>query len=271
MIAVIIIRAVRNRHRPQYSLRRFTVMIVVAGCGVMGGMHWYMNASKLAREKAEYPVALARYKEAYDSEKPAHEVTISKPFYMGKFEVTQEQYQQVMSTNPSRFKGANMPVELVSWDEAQEFCRKAITKGTFVLRLPTEAEWEYACRAGTRSRFHSGDVESDLARVAWYDKNSGNQVHPVGQKEANALGLHDMHGNVWEWCEDEWQDDYQGAPNDGSPWVDKPRAPTRVLRGGGWLFYPRDCRSAFRYSSETDDRYVDFGFRVVLVVSSRTP
>jgi formylglycine-generating enzyme required for sulfatase activity len=263
MIAVIIIRAVRERHPPQYSLRRFIVMIFVMGCGVMGGMHWYTYADKLAKEKAEYPAAEARYQEAEDWEKPAHEVTIGKPFYMGKFEVTQEQYQQVMGANPSRFKGAKLPVEMVSWDDAREFCNRASAKCGLTLRLPSEAEWEYACRAGTRTNYHSGDTAADLARAAWYDKNSGGTTHPVGQKEANVFGLHDMHGNVWEWCEDDWHENYQSGPTDGQAWVETPRQYGRVLRGGDWGIRPGHCRSADRIRDPPDGRSDHYGFRVV--------
>ena len=263
MIAVIIIRAVRERHPPQYSLRRFIVMILVMGCGVMGGMHWYTYADKLAKEKAEYPAAVARYNQANDWEKPAHEVTIRKPFYMGKFEVTQEQYQQVMGSNPSRFKGAQRPVEMAFWDDAKEFCKRASEKCGFVLRLPSEAEWEYACRAGTRTNYHSGDTEADLARAAWYGNNSGGTTHPVGQKVANAFGLHDMHGNVWEWCEDDGHENYQGAPKDGQAWINTPRGGSRVLRGGDWDLHPGYCRSAHRGGDLPDSRYGHYGFRVV--------
>jgi formylglycine-generating enzyme required for sulfatase activity len=230
-----------------------------------------MTASKLAREKAEYQVALARYTEAWDPEKPAHEVTIRKPFYLGKFEATQEQYQQVMGANPSFLKSANLPVEEVSWDDAKEFCKRASAKCGLTLRLPSEAEWEYACRAGTRSRFHSGDADSDLARVAWYGANSGGTTHPVGKKDSNTFGLHDMHGNVWEWCEDDGHGNYQGAPNDGSAWVDKQRGAFRVLRGGSWDVGPGSCRSAYRIDIPPGSRSDRVGFRVVLVDSSRTP
>jgi formylglycine-generating enzyme required for sulfatase activity len=132
-----------------------------------------------------------------DFEKPLHTVKITKGFYMGAFEVTQGQYQQVMGTNPSYFKGANLPVEQVSWDDAVEFCKKLSQKEGKTYRLPTEAEWEYACRAGTTTKFSFGDDESQLGEYAWYGKNSGMKTHPVGKKKPNAWGLFDMHGNVW--------------------------------------------------------------------------
>jgi formylglycine-generating enzyme required for sulfatase activity len=163
-----------------------------------------------------------------------HEVTISKPFYMGVTEVTQAQYEAVMGTNPSDFKGATNPVEIVSWNDAAEFCKKLSEKTRQAVRLPTEAEWEYACRAGTQTAFSFGDDPSALGDYAWWAKNSAKTTHPVGQKKPNAWGLYDMHGNVWEWCAD-W---YEAYPK-GS--VTDPSGPAigdrRVLRGGSWYDY----------------------------------
>jgi formylglycine-generating enzyme required for sulfatase activity len=189
-----------------------------------------------------------------------HEVSITKPFYMGKCEVTQEQYEAVMGNNPSRFKGAKNPVEQVTWNDAQEFCRKLSQKTGKTVRLPTEAEWEYACRAGTKTRFYSGDNDSDLDGVAWYGPNSGGKTNPVGGKKPNAWGLYDMHGNVWEWCQD-W---YGSYPKES---VQDPEGPgnggSRVVRGGAWSNNPGYCRSAGRSGSHPDDRGINFGFRVV--------
>ncbi len=201
--------------------------------------------------------------DAYQNEKPQHQVKLNS-FAIGKYPVTQAQYQAVMGTNPSYFKNnPQNPVEMVSWDDAQAFCQKLsqITGKTY--RLPTEAEWEYACRAGTTTRFYFGDDASQLGDYAWYIGNSQKTTHPVGQKKPNAWGLYDMSGNVWEWCEDNWHDNYIGAPTDGSAWIEN-GDDYQIVRGGSWYYYPPDCRSAVRYYGRR--RVVnDFnlGFRVV--------
>jgi len=190
-----------------------------------------------------------------------HEVTISKPFYMGKYEVTQEQYEAITGTNPSTSKGAKNPVEIVSWDDAQEFCKKVSAKTGKTVRLPTEAEWEFACRAGTTTTYYTGDTEADLNLAAWYNHNSNGTTHPVGQKEPNAWGLYDMHGNVFEWCQD-WYGEYPaGAATDPKGAAN---GQFRVLRGGSWNINPRNCRSANRIRVTPDSRNSFSGFRVVL-------
>ncbi|GIW90010.1 MAG: hypothetical protein KatS3mg109_0442 [Pirellulaceae bacterium] len=201
--------------------------------------------------------------DAYPDEKPQHRVRIYRPFYLAVTEVTQEQYQQVMGTNPSYFQGApKRPVENVSWNDAVEFCRRLSQKEGKEYRLPTEAEWEYACRAGSTTRWSFGNDASELGEYAWYGGNSGGTTHPVGQKKPNAWGLYDMHGNVWEWCAD-WYDEvyYRTSPLDDPKGPDSGRF--RVLRGGSWVYHrPGTFRCAFRYNGRPDLRYDAGGFRV---------
>ncbi|MCK6466388.1 MAG: formylglycine-generating enzyme family protein [Phycisphaerae bacterium] len=192
-------------------------------------------------------------------EKPMRSVRISKPFYLGKTEVTQAQWKAVMGNDPSFFKGDDLPVEQVSWDDAREFCRKLSLKVRREIRLPTEAEWEYACRAGGTGKWCFGDREFDLQDYAWYGDNAGGKTHPVGTRKPNAWGLYDMHGNVWEWCQD-WYGTYAtGSMTDpGGPGTGE----GRVLRGGSWLDPPSRLRSAFRIRYAPDNRYFNGGFRV---------
>ncbi|MBJ7900338.1 MAG: SUMF1/EgtB/PvdO family nonheme iron enzyme [Cyanobacteria bacterium RI_101] len=200
----------------------------------------------------------------HNNEKPPHQVIIQE-FYLGKYPVTQEQWQAVMGNNPSKFSdNPQNPVEQVSWNDCQEFCQKLSQMTDKTYRLPSEAEWEYACRAGTQTRYYFGDNENQLGDYAWYKRNSASKTHPVGQKKPNFWGLYDMHGNVWEWCEDDWNNDYQGAPTDGSVWIGN-YSQNRVIRGGSWDPFPSYCRSASRYSDVLDSRYFNIGFRVVCV------
>lgn len=192
-----------------------------------------------------------------------HKVTITKSFYLQSTEVTQRQWREIMGSNPSRFKdcGDNCPVEQVSWDDAQEFIVKLNEReGTDKYRVPTEAEWEYACRAGSTTKFCFGDDETKLSAHAWYYDNSGPRFHPVGQKKPNAWGLYDVHGNVREWC----QDRYGFYPS--SPVTD-PTGPSsgtfrRVFRGGSWGGYAGLCRSALRRWGDPGGPAYDLGFRV---------
>ncbi|NEP30378.1 formylglycine-generating enzyme family protein [Moorena sp. SIO3B2] len=212
-------------------------------------------------------------------EGPQHQVNV-KQFWMGKFPVTQQQWQAVLgdpnktikedSQNPSHFKGAQLPVEMVSWKDAKKFCTalNAKLKGQLKgrkFRLPSEAEWEYACRAGPTTRFYYGDDQSILGNYAWYNGNSDRQTHPVGQKIPNNWKLYDMIGNVWEWCEDTWHNNYEGAPIDGSAWDDKSdnNNDYRLLRGGSWHYNSRYCRCAYRNDNSPAYGSNDLGFRVV--------
>ena len=206
----------------------------------------------------------------YDDEGPQHRVRIAKPFYMGKYQVTQAQWKAVMGNNPSGFKGDDRPVENVSWHDCREFCGKLSERVGREVRLPSEAEWEYACRAGTTTPFYFGaNVSTDQAN---YDGNypyAGGpkgayrkETTPVGTFPGNAFGLFDMHGNVWEWCEDVWHNDYTGAPSDGTAWVTGGDQRRRVLRGGAWPNSEFYLRSSFRLRYSPDFRLGDMGFRV---------
>ena len=206
---------------------------------------------------------------ATEIEQPVHEVCL-QGFWMGKYEVTQVQWQTVMGNNPAYFKGEDRPVESISWNDAQEFVSNlnvaVETRGRASLqfRLPSEAEWEYAARAGTQTAYSFGDDPNQLGEYAWFDGNSGVETHPVGQKRPNAFGLYDMHGNVWEWVADTCYKNYDGAPTDGSAWGSLGDGKPRVLRGGGWYYSPNDCRSAYRYWNPPDFRNYFFGLRVVV-------
>ena len=220
-----------------------------------------------------------------DSESPQHQVKV-QPFFMSKVTVTQAQWKAVallpkmnleLDTNPSKFRGNDRPVEQVTWAEAIEFCDRLFKQTGKIYRLPSEAEWEYACRAGTTTPFHFGEtIATDLAN---YD---GNYIYGAGVKgryrretiavgsfPPNAFGLYDMHGNVWEWCSDCWHADYQGAPSDGTAWTDEKNTHKRRLRGGSWYVAPGYCRSAKRggsnLNSHPNSRHDVIGFRVVCI------
>jgi len=196
------------------------------------------------------------------NEKPVHRVTFAKPFALGKTEVTQGQWIAIMGSNPSHFSacGDNCPVEQVSWNDAQAFIQKLSTKTGKQYRLPSEAEWEYACRAGSQQEYCGSD---NADSVSWNSFNSGsflfNTPHPVATKKPNSLGLYDMSGNVWEWVEDSYRDTYEGAPTDGSAWGD---GSVRVLRGGSWGYDPKFSRAAARAKFSSTYRYFSYGFRL---------
>ena len=185
----------------------------------------------------------------YKNEKPVHKVKIEKAFYLGKYLVTQKQWTDIMEINPSKFKGDENPVDRISWDSAQEFIKKLNEKeGTDKYRLPSEAEWEYACRAGTTTRYSFGDDESEMDEYGYCD-NLDIGSHPVGQKKQNPWRLYDMHGNVWEWMQDKYHDTYEGAPEEGNAREDDSDSfkTMRVLRGGSWQTSSVGCRSSSRF------------------------
>jgi formylglycine-generating enzyme required for sulfatase activity len=213
-------------------------------------------------------------KDRTDSEGPQHEVTISKPFYMGIYEVTQEQYEAVTGKNPSEFEGKQNPVDSVSWDNAAEFCEKLSQKTGRSVRLPTEAQWEYACRAGSTARFFFGDDESKLGDYAWYAKNSGGRTHPVGQKKPNAFGLYDMYGNLWEWCFDRYADSYTPAGSAGADAQNvDPQGPSsgkeRVLRGRCWFDPPGGWWTTTRHGISPGMGSHHRGFRLAVEVKEK--
>ncbi|MGH9766312.1 MAG: SUMF1/EgtB/PvdO family nonheme iron enzyme [Blastocatellia bacterium] len=216
-------------------------------------------------------------------EGPQHRVSVSA-FYMGRYEISQAQWKAVMGSNPSSFTGDDLPAEMVSWNDAKAFREKLGQMTGKPYRLPSEAEWEYACRAGTagdyagdlpaKSQFGDDDFAKFLAEkrhldgMAWYDNNSRSKTNPVGKKRPNAFKLYDMHGNVWEWCEDVWHDGYGGQhgnpPGDGRAWLTGGEQNLRALRGGSWNNDSQSVRSAYRDSGATSDRGSNIGFRVAV-------
>jgi formylglycine-generating enzyme required for sulfatase activity len=201
---------------------------------------------------------------AGNDEKPRHNVRISKPFYISAFEITQSQFESVTGNNPSKFRGSDKPVESVSWDEAVEFCNKLSQLEGGKYRLPTEAEWEYACRAGSSTTFYWGDSMDD--RYAWHAENSDNQTQPAGRKLPNSWGLYDMSGNVCEWCADWYGSDYYGMSGSLDP-QGPSTGKNRVIRGNAWNANPGILRTSFRLSTRPDNRSNSIGFRVVLEVA----
>ena len=196
--------------------------------------------------------------EAESDEKPAHQVTLSS-FSIGKYEVTQEEWEAVMGSNPSSFKGMKLPVEQVSWNDCQDFIRKLNQLTGKHFRLPTEAEWEYAARGGSKSRGYKYAGGNDLGNVAWYWDNSGSKTHEVGQKQPNELGLYDMSGNVWEWCQD-WYGSYSSTSQTNP--TGSSSGSSRVRRGGSWNCYAGNCRVSLRYYRTPGDRSSYLGLRL---------
>ncbi|MCC5617946.1 formylglycine-generating enzyme family protein, partial [Nostoc sp. CHAB 5836] len=194
-------------------------------------------------------------------------------FFMGKYEITQAQYQAIMGSNPSNFQGEKRPVEQVNWDDAVEFCKKLSQKTGKTYRLPSEAEWEYACRARTTTPFYFGEtITTDLVN---YNGNNPygsapkgeyrGQTTDVGKFPPNAFGLYDMHGNIWEWCQDVYNSNYQNAPKDGSAWLTVKNNNLKLLRGGSWVSFVWLCRSAARDRLARVNRSNNVGFRVMAV------
>jgi formylglycine-generating enzyme required for sulfatase activity len=205
------------------------------------------------------------------TEGPAHRVVMKRPFKIARYEVPQNLWQAVMGENPSRWQGKRNSVEMISYDDALEFCRRAteamrrenLIADDEVLRLPSEAEWEYAARAGTTSRYSFGDDAEELGNYGWFHGNAAGNDPPVGAKRPNAWKLYDVHGYLWEWCADRWHDDYRGAPRDGSAW-DEGDEKRRVLRGGSWKDPAERLTSTSRRAADATLRDDAVGLRAVL-------
>ncbi|HWY85465.1 MAG TPA: formylglycine-generating enzyme family protein [Gemmataceae bacterium] len=227
----------------------------------------------LTAGKGQYPAdfQMGSDQSEHADERPAHKVTFNRAFAMAKYEVTQELYFVVAGNNPARWKGARNSVEMVNWHEARDFCAKAtaelhklklIEQGAEI-RLPSEAEWEYACRAGTATSYSFGDNLEDLGKYCWYKQNAPGNDPPVGKKLPNEWGLFDMHGYVWEWCADSGHEDYKNAPVDGNPWI-APDSKERMIRGGSYADAADAVRSSSRRAVAAEFRSDTVGFRCVL-------
>ena len=255
LVLIVLIRARLRRRRPQFSLASLLVLTLVASVGVWGGVRW--------NEALKHP-------DRFICEHPTHAVTLTRPFYMGKYDVTQQQYEELTGLTPSTFKGKDKPVDTVSWDDAHVFCKKLTDQTGQNVRLPTEAEWEYACQAGSATTCNSGDNEAGLDKIAWYSANGNNTTHPVGQKNANNFGLYDLIGNLFQWCEDWYGEDYYGKSE-----AENPQGPAqgydRVMRGGSWDAGPLYCRPAYRGWNRPGYRRNGIGFRIVVTPAPRTP
>jgi formylglycine-generating enzyme required for sulfatase activity len=203
----------------------------------------------------------------HEDNESQHKVQLTKGFYLGETTITQEQWGEVMGENPSNFKGRKLPVENVSWNDCQQYINKLNKDAPerYKFALPTEAQWEYAARAGSTTAYCFGDAENKLGDYAWYSGNSGGETHEVGTKKPNVWGLYDMHGNVWEWCSD-WYGDYNGDATDPTG---ASSGSYRVYRGGGWCDLAVDCRSAYRCGNTPDYRIFILGVRVSLVPRGR--
>lgn len=205
--------------------------------------------------------------ETLGDEQPVHQVILSD-YYIGKYPVTQVLWKAVMGeeNNPFFFQGDRRPAERVSWEDTQVFLQKLNELTGKSYRLPTEAEWEYAARGGQKSRGYKYAGGNKLKEVGWYRENSHAETKAVGQKKPNELRLYDMSGNVYEWVEDQWHSNYEGAPSDGSAWVDREQVRYRVVRGGYWFNYAMHCRVAYRSQDDPTNRLIGLGFRLVLPI-----
>ena len=263
LLVVILRRAVRARRRPSFSLRGLLLLTLAASVMVYGAVRQPQSRAAWT----EFNAASARAVAVPADTKPAHAVTLTAPFYMGKYVVTQKQYRQIVPVNPSSQLGDDLPVDTISWVDAQRFGQLLSQKCNATIELPTEAQWEFACRAGTRTRFYTGDSSADLDAAGWRYSPTCRVVQPVGKKRPNAFGLYDMHGNIFEWCQD-WYDEayYTAAP------ITNPNGPEtgsdRVMRGGcaKYNFVLDGYRSDHRFHNDPDFRDSTTGFRIVMPV-----
>ena len=224
--------------------------------------------------KGRYPASftMGRQQGGRDNERPAHRVTFKHSFWVAKYEVPQNLWEAVMGSNPSRWKGPRNSVEMLSFDDAQTFCRKAtelmrtakLIRPDQTVRLPSEAEWEYVARAGTKTVYSFGDDAQDLDAYGWHTGNAAGNDPPVGAKKPNPWGLYDIHGYLWEWCLDTGRDNYQKAPKNGTPWLDGGDAKRRMLRGGGWKDKAERLSSSFRLAAPKELKDAGVGLRCVL-------
>jgi formylglycine-generating enzyme required for sulfatase activity len=268
---------------------------LTAICAVACGAMWVTSRSSIAAEPTGNEIALLKtfrdefveitpgrgvFPASFEmgsadgpaAERPAHRVTIARPFFMARYEVPQNLWQAVLDTDPSRWRGPRNSVEMLSWDDAVEFCRRATEKlraakligPKQVVRLPSEAEWEYAARAGSTTRYSFGDDVADLDAHAWSTRNAAGNDPPVGAKKPNAWQLFDMHGYLWEWCADTWHDNYAGAPTDGRAWTQGDDAAERVLRSGSWKDPAERLTSTYRRAAPRALKDDAVGLRCVL-------
>lgn len=227
--------------------------------------------------EGKFPASFTMGSTTLASEKPTRTVTFKNTFAIAKYEMTQELYETIMGKNPSRWKGPRNSVEMTNWNEATDFCRRVTAElrqrkllaADEVIRLPTEAEWEYGCRAGTTTAYSFGDEAAKLRDHAWFNENAKGEDPPVGRKKPNDWGLYDMHGYIWEWCQDSWHPNYEGAPSDGRAWMEKDST-ERVVRGGSWADGADACRCAYRHHVSADRRSDAIGFRCVKAKEARS-
>lgn len=267
----------QTNFKPQTNSVAPTVITEILPKGILLEMVKIPAGSFLMGTEEQEMIRLCKEYETdwFKNEMPQHRVNLQE-FYLGKYSVTQEQYQAIMGSNPSDFKdNPKNPVENVRWNDAQEFCQKLSHKTKKNYRLPSEAEWEYACRAGTTTAFYFGDtISTDQAN---YDGNYifgkgkkgvyREKTTPVGSFPPNKFGLYDLHGNVWEWCQDSWHENYENAPKDGSSWNENDSQSTLVIRrGGSWLNNPKNCRSANRNRFNADNCNLNTSFRLAVSI-----